>query len=62
MCIRDSYWDIKGKATLPVTTLMAAFFMTEPADSNGKIYGELIDTYQVNGGGSSIYQIVQLVK
>lgn len=56
------YWDIKGKATLPVTTLMASFFMTEPADSNGKIYGELINTYQLNGVGSSIYQIVQLVK
>ncbi|MFO1131701.1 MAG: pilus assembly protein TadG-related protein [Hyphomicrobiales bacterium] len=56
------YWDIKGSATLPVTTLMASFFMTEPADANGKIYGELINTYQVNGGGSSIYQIVQLVK
>ena len=57
------YWDIKGSSsTLPVTTLMAKFFMTEPADTNGKIYAELIQTYQLNGSGSSIYQIVQLVK
>jgi hypothetical protein len=50
-----------------VTTLMAEFFMTEPADANGGIYGELVKTYVINGSGSNgsgsnLYRMVELVK
>ena len=62
------YWSIKGASNdLPVTTLMGEFFMTEPADSNGGIYGELVKTYVINGtgsndSGSNLYRMVELVK
>jgi hypothetical protein len=57
------YWNIKGSShNLPVTTLMAEFFMTEPANSNGEIYGELVKTYQVNSAGSNLYHLVELVR
>jgi len=68
------YWKIKGASnSLPITTLMATFFMTEPAvDSNnsafspgvnqGSIYAELVKTYELNSAGSNIYQTVKLVK
>lgn len=57
------YWSINGASNnLPVFTLMAEFFITEPATSGGSIYGELIKTYQVNGQGSNLYHLVQLVK
>ncbi len=61
------YWGIKGGSNdLPVTTLMAEFFMTEPADANGGIYGELVKTYVINGSGSNgsgsnLYRMVELV-
>ena len=46
---------------------MGEFFMTEPADSNGGIYGELVKTYVINGtgsndSGSNLYRMVELVK
>lgn len=63
------YWGIRGGSTdLPITTLMAEFFMTEPAVTSetpsldGRIYGELVRTYTVNSPGSDLYHIVQLVK
>jgi len=64
-----SYWGITGKKTLPQTTLYAQFFMTEPADSSGNIYGEYVTTYGIgtnsaspNAPGNAIHQIVQLVR
>jgi len=36
--------------------------MTEPANSNGEIYGELVKTYQVNSAGSNLYHLVELVR
>ena len=63
------YWGIKGSNTpLPITTLYAQFFMTEPAvtsgtpSQDGRIYGELVKTYTVNSQGSGVYHIVQLVR
>ena len=68
------YWSIKGASnSLPLTTLMATFFMTEPAVdatnqsrspgvNQGSIYAELVKTYELNSAGSNIYQTVQLVK
>lgn len=63
------YWGITGGSTdLPITTLMAEFFMTEPAVTSetpsldGRIYGELVRTYTVNSEGSGLYHIVQLVQ
>jgi len=60
------YWGVNGRKYLPVTTLMAEFFMTEPADANGGIYGELVKTYVINGSGSNgsgsnLYRMVELV-
>lgn len=64
-----NYWGITGASSpLPITTLVAQFFMTEPAVTNstpslnGRIYGELVRTYTVNSQGSGLYHIVQLVK
>ena len=57
------YWKIKGASNdLPITTLMAEFFMTEPANASGEIYGELVKTYQVNSAGSNLYHLVELVR
>lgn len=64
-----NYWGITGASKpLPIVTLMAEFFMTEPAETSstpsldGRIYGELVRTYTVNSPGSGLYHIVQLVK
>jgi hypothetical protein len=63
------YWGITGASQpLPVFTLMAEFFMTEPAETSqtpsldGRLYGELVRTYTVNSEGSGLYHIVQLVR
>jgi hypothetical protein len=56
------YWGTNGRKQLPITTLTAKFFMTEPADVDGSIYAEMVGTSQINAEGSSIYQIVQLVR
>jgi Flp pilus assembly protein TadG len=69
-----NYWSINGASNnLPITTLVAQFFMTEPATSSitvpsvtpsqyGGIYGELVGTYSVNDPNGAVYQIVQLVR
>lgn len=64
-----NYWGVTGASQpLPVTTLAAEFFMTEPAETSqtpsldGRIYAELIRTYTINSEGSGLYHIVQLVK
>lgn len=64
-----NYWGITGASQpLPIVTLMAEFFMTEPAETSstpsldGRIYGELVRTYTVNSEGSGLYHIVQLVR
>jgi Flp pilus assembly protein TadG len=61
-----TYWGIKGSSTpLPTTTLVAQFFMTEPAttgtSTGGRIYGELIGVAQA-GANSIFHRIVQLVR
>ena len=63
------YWGITGASQpLPIFTLMAEFFMTEPAETSqtpsqdGRLYGELVRTYTVNSEGSGLYHIVQLVR
>jgi hypothetical protein len=59
-----TYWGIQGKKPLPVPTLIAQFFMTEPALSDGSIYGELIGTVTPNtsNGQSLVHKIVQLAR
>ena len=57
-----SYWGMQGRSTLPVTTLTAKFFMTEPAQTDGSIFAELVSTNTVNSDGGPVHQIVQLVK
>ena len=59
-----TYWGIQGKKPLPVPTLVAQFFMTEPALSDGSIYGELIGTVTPNmsNGQSLVHKIVQLAR
>ncbi len=70
-----NYWSINGASnTLPVITLVAEFFMTEPATSTtnprepvlpsdaGRIYAELVTTYQLNDPNGAVYQIVQLAR
>lgn len=56
------YWNIKGRADLPAITLTARFFMTEPADSDGAIFGELVSVMQANISGAPVRQMVRLVK
>lgn len=62
------YWGIHGTSNpVPMTTLIAKFFMTEPAvrspvQDQGTIYGELIGTFNVNQSGGVIYQNVVLVR
>ena len=60
-----NYWSIKGSSQpLPPSYLLAQFFMTEPALSDGSIYGELVGTIPAgNGNANSIqHRIVQLVR
>lgn len=63
------YWDVTGASRpLPIVTTAAEFFLTEPAETSstpsldGRIYGELVRTFTVNGQDSGLYHIVQLVK
>lgn len=56
------YWDVKGRSALPPITLTARFFMTEPAQSDGSIYAELVDVLQSNVTGGPGHQLVRLVK
>ncbi|MFN4143534.1 TadE/TadG family type IV pilus assembly protein [Aestuariivirga sp.] len=71
-----NYWGVKGNSnTLPIFTVAAEFFVTEPAITDteldgtklpeakqGRVYAELVRTYQVNSEGSKLYHIVQLVR
>ena len=60
-----NYWSIKGTSQpLPPSYMLAQFFMTEPALSDGSIYGELVGTIPAgNGNANSIqHRIVQLVR
>ena len=56
------YWGIKGRSDLPVPTLTARFFMTEPAQADGSIFAELVDIMPVNASGGPVRQIVRLGK
>jgi Flp pilus assembly protein TadG len=68
-----SYWAITGHKSLPPTTLLAQFFMTEPALSNGSIFGEYIGCSSSSPSTSAgcaagsglpnpLYPIVQLIR
>ena len=62
-----TYWGIKGSSTpLPSPTLVAQFFMTEPAttgtSTGGRIYGELIGVVQAGTSNNIFHRIVQLVR
>ena len=68
------YWGIKGGSEdLPIISVTARFFMTEPATDtwtdpsinpsiSGRIYAEYVDSATVNQEGGSVFQIVELVK
>jgi Flp pilus assembly protein TadG len=58
-----NYWSIRGNSnSLPATTLVAQFFMTEPAKSDGSIYAEMVKTFQLNDPGGAVFQIIQLAR
>ena len=62
-----TYWSINGASNpLPPIGVVARFFMTEPAQPLGKIYGEFIDATGVNGndseGNTPLHKIVRLVR
>ena len=49
-----NYWSIKGHSNpIPAASLVAQFFMTEPADSNGGIHGEFIGCFSTNSANTS---------
>jgi Flp pilus assembly protein TadG len=58
-----NYWSINGNSnSLPATTLVAQFFMTEPATADGSMYAELIKTFQLNDPNGAVFQIIQLAR
>jgi Flp pilus assembly protein TadG len=62
-----NYWNIRGTSQpLPPSYLLAQFFMTEPALSDGSIYAELVGTVQAvqagTAAGNGPHPIVQLVR
>lgn len=57
-----TYYGMKGRSTLPTTTVVAKFFMTEPALSDGTIYGELVNVLKANDMDSPVRHLVRLVK
>lgn len=56
------YWGVKGRKQLPSITLTARFFMTEPAQSDGAIFAELVDVMKANSDGGPVHHLVRLVK
>jgi len=68
-----SYWGIEGHKSLPPTTLLAQFFMTEPASGDGSIYGEYIGCFSASpntsadcragsGQPNPLHTLVQLIR
>ena len=68
-----SYWGIQGHKSLPPTTLLAQFFMTEPASGDGSIYGEYIGCFSASPNTSAgcpagsglpnpLHTLVQLIR
>jgi hypothetical protein len=56
------YWGVKGRKELPNITLTARFFLTEPAASDGSVFGELVDVMQANVDGGPVHHLVRLVR
>ena len=60
-----NYWNIQGTShPLPPTYMLAQFFMTEPALSDGSIYAELVGTVQAGTAAANniLRRIVRLVR
>jgi hypothetical protein len=60
-----NYWSINGTSQpLPPSYLLAQFFMTEPALSDGSVYAEFVGTTPAGPGNNNSIQhrIVQLVR
>jgi Flp pilus assembly protein TadG len=60
-----NYWNINGTShPLPPTYMLAQFFMTEPALSDGSIYAEFVGTIQAGTAAAKniLRRIVRLVR
>ena len=57
------YWGITGHIVNNITlNTYANFFVINPADPQGNIYLEYVETHQINDKGSGLHRIVHLVK
>jgi hypothetical protein len=57
------YWGIAGHSMNNISlNTYANFFVINPADPQGNIYLEYVETHQVNDKGSGLHRVVHLVK